>query len=217
MANRKRTKPEAAATASDKATPEEHPYQKQIDDAFEIISRDQTECDKQLLALSSGFLAVSLAFIKDIVKLSDAYALCALYAAWILLGACVMLVLFSFQFSIAGNFKAKQHWEDLASDPDLTFPYGHAKAIKWLNRICAGIFGLGVSFLLAFIIWNIHKEAVMPRIQDGSNMRTPQQGDWVQKGSNIKAPPPPAKPAQANPSSGSTSTGQGQGGTGNKK
>jgi hypothetical protein len=216
MAKRQKARKDVEELLDDTTTPQKHPYQKQIDETFDIISRDQTECDKQLLALSSGFLAVSLAFIKDVVKLQQASALWALYFAWITLGFCVVLVLFSFQFSIAGNFKAKAYWENLNLNPTLEFPDGHAEAIKKLNRICAGMFALGVSFLLAFIIWNIHKEAGMPITMDGSYMKSPQQGDWVQKGSNIKAPPPPAKPAQANPSSGSTSTGQGQGSSGKK-
>jgi hypothetical protein len=193
-------------------TPKKHPNQKEIDEAFNTINADQAECDKQLLTLSSAFLAVSLAFIKDTVKLPDTDMLWALYTAWILLGLCIMLVLFSYQYSIAGNFKAKHYWENVNTNLDLKFPYGYATSIKWLNRVSGVLFGLGVFFLVLFIICNIRTEAAMsPRILDGSNMRTPQQGDLVQKGSNIKAPPAP-QPVQPKPNTtnSGSSTGQGQ-------
>lgn len=192
--------------------PKKHPYQQQIDDAFSTINNDQSECDKQLLTLSSGFLAVSLAFIKDIVRLSDAEVLWSLYVAWILFGLCIMLVLFSYQYSIAGNFKAKLYWENLNTNPDMEYPHGHASSIKWLNRVSGVLFCLGVFFLVLFIICNIRKEAAMsPIALDGSNMRTPQQGDVLQKGSNMKAPPaPPAVAPKSNVASSGSQTGKGQ-------
>ncbi len=87
--------------------------QKEIDDVYATINEDQAEYDKQLLTLSSGFLAVSLAFIKDIVPLKDAELLWILYLSFILLAFCIVSVLFSYQFSIAGLFKAKEYWDDL--------------------------------------------------------------------------------------------------------
>jgi hypothetical protein len=83
---------------------------KEIDDIFERIGDDQSEYDKQLLTLSSGFLAVSLAFIKDVVPLKDAEFLCLLYSSFGLLALCIMVVLFSYQFSISGQLKAKEYW-----------------------------------------------------------------------------------------------------------
>ena len=46
--------------------------QKEIDDVYQTINENQAECDKQILTLSSGFLAVALAFIKDVVPLKEA-------------------------------------------------------------------------------------------------------------------------------------------------
>lgn len=56
--------------------------------------------DKSMLTLSSGTLGVSLAFIKDIVPLGQAIWIPLLKASWIVLAACILTTVFSFQFSI---------------------------------------------------------------------------------------------------------------------
>src|SRR5215469_12977538 len=45
---------------------------KEVDDIFKTIHNDQSEYDKQLLTLSSAFLAASIAFIKDLAPLKQA-------------------------------------------------------------------------------------------------------------------------------------------------
>lgn len=174
---------------------------KEIDDVFKRIGDDQSEYDKQLLALSSGFLAVSLAFIKDVVPLKDAVFLYLLYSSFALLAACIMLVLFSYQFSISGQLKAKEYWENKKNTgKEEAFPYGHATCIKWLNRVSGVLFGIGVLSIVFFVILNI-SEAKMGNnrgiAQDGALIKTPSNGG--ERGSLIKAPPKPA-PAQSNTS-----------------
>jgi hypothetical protein len=134
--------------------------QKEIDDTFATINKDQGEYDRQLLTLSSGFLAVSLAFIKDVVPLKDAEFLPILYTAFILLGCCIMLVLFSYQFSISGHLKAKEYWDNrLVGNENAAFPLRHAKFIKWVNWVAGIFFGLGVSSHVIFVILNMYHES----------------------------------------------------------
>lgn len=179
---------------------DEQKCDKEIDDLFKRIDSDQAEYDKQLLTLSSGFLAVSLAFIKDVVPLRGAHLLDLLYLSFGLLAACVCLVLFSFQFSIAGQLRAKGYWERRKSNPDEPFPYLYAKAAKWINWLSGALFGLGVILVVSFVVYNLHYEVNMARTTDGAYIKTPSRGE--ERGSVIKAP---AKPAPAQPAGGKNS------------
>jgi hypothetical protein len=166
--------------------------EKEREDAFKTILSDQAEYDKQLLTLSAGFLAVSLAFIKDVVPLKDAQHLWFLYAAFGLLGACIVLVLASYQFSIWGNNKAKEYWERRCDgDRNAKFPNLHAKLVQAVNIGSGVLFLLGISFLVTFVIWNLNSEARMSMAQDGALMKTPPQGNQIERGAQIKVPPPP--------------------------
>lgn len=172
---------------------------KEIDDLFKRIDNDQSEYDKQVLTLSSGFLAVSLAFIKDVVPLKDAGYLSLLYVSFVLLGLCVISVLLSYQFSISGQLKAKAYWESEKNNPGgRAFPYGHAECAKWWNRLSGLLFGFGISFTVLFVILNIQSEAKMARTTDGAYIKTPTNNNGEERGSLVKAP---AKPAQAQPNS----------------
>jgi hypothetical protein len=155
--------------------------QKNIDEVYTTINENQAEYDKQLLTLSSGFLAVSLAFIKDVVPLKDAELLWILYLAFVLLALCIVTVLFSYQFSIAGLFRAKEYWDSLlAGNKDAKFPYAFARHIRRVNKVSGILFLLGVSSLVLFVILNVNHEANNPI--DRNAVTT--------NGANIKAPPP---------------------------
>jgi hypothetical protein len=184
-------------------------WNKEIDDIFEKINHNQGEYDKQLLTLSSGFLAVTLAFIKDVVPLKDAVHLSLLYSSLASLALCIMLVLFSFQFSISGQLKARDYWESKKAGVDEDFPYWHATCLSWLNRTSGVCFGIGVLSVVLFVTLNIRevKMGSSRRVtQDGALMKTPANGNSEERGAPIKAP---AKPAPAQPdSSGSNGSNQ---------
>jgi hypothetical protein len=191
---------EAAESAKTSELTDAQKCDKEIDDLFKRIDSDQSEYDKQLLTLSSGFLAVSLAFIKDVVPLEIAKLLPLLYWSCGLLAACVCLVLFSFQFSIAGQLKAKEYWERRKSNPDEPFSYRRATIAKFINWGGGVLFGVGVVLSVSFVIYNLQLGAIMSgksiRTGDGAYIKTPANGE--ERGSLIKAP---AKPAPAQPSS----------------
>ena len=180
---------------------------KEIDDIFERIGHNQGEYDKQLLTLSSGFLAVTLAFIKDVVPLKDAEHLSLLYSSFALLALCIVLVLFSYQFSISGQLKAREYWESKKNGVDEDFPYWHATCLSWLNRTSGVFFGIGVLSVVLFVTLNINeaKMGSSRRVtQDGALMKTPANGNSEERGAPIKAPAKPA-PTQPNPSGGNGS------------
>jgi len=169
--------------------------QKEIDDVYQTINENQAECDKQILTLSSGFLAVALAFIKDVVPLKEAELLWLLYLAFALLVICIFSVLFSYQFSIAGLFKAKEYWDHRLLGKDTDFPYAYARYIRLVNRISGILFLLGVCSLVLFVILNLNHEANLPSnpatAQDGAYSRVPSGSETLETGANIKLPPPP--------------------------
>jgi hypothetical protein len=177
---------------------------KEIDLAHETICKNQEEYDKQLLTLSSGFLLLSLAFIKDIVHTNDAIYRGLLYGSFVSLLVCIIVVLFSFQMSNAGHAKAQLYWENQRdSDGKIPFPYGHAKVITWLNRFSGLIFVVGILLSMSFVITNINHEASMndqrKGTNDGAPMRIPMP-EKVEKGQPMKVPPPPP-PKQSTPPS----------------
>ena len=173
---------------------------KERDDAYATGSKDQAEYDKQLLTLSAGFLAISLAFIKDVVPISSAVFLWMLYTSFVLVGLCMIAVLFSYQFSIFGLEKVKTYWEcklaetepGATSDTEHEFPYKHGKWIKVINWGTGALFTLGVALMIAFVIINLNHGAHMT---DSGKPSSPQQ---VEKGANLKTPPKPAKRENSN-------------------
>lgn len=78
-------------------------YEQQIEIARDNQNKMSDEFDRNLLALSSGALGVSLAFIKDIVPFKGAGFRCSLYASWISFSICVLSTLMSFRFSMNAN------------------------------------------------------------------------------------------------------------------
>lgn len=164
---------------------------KEIDDAHATINKNQEEYDKQLLTLSSGFLLLSLAFIKDIVPTKEAICRGLLYSSFIVLSACVLAVLASYQISNIGLSKAKEYWERKRDGDPIPFPYGYAAAIRLWNIVSGLLFFIGIVLSVSFVVVNLHQEAVMPekfvKVQEGAQMKTPSSGDVVQKGANIKA------------------------------
>jgi hypothetical protein len=132
---------------------------KEIDDVFESINRDQGEYDKQLLTLSSAFLAASLAFIKDIVPFKTAIYMPILFTCFGLFAGCIVTVLCSYQWSIFGNLKAKKYWEHLRDGNKTEFPRGHAKLVVAVNLASGIFFVFGVCLLIFFIAVNLRKGA----------------------------------------------------------
>lgn len=184
-----------AKRRADRRRADEENCTKEIDGAHETANRDQADYDRQLLTISVGFLGISVAFVKDIVPLEEAILRPLLYASFGLLTATVCLVLLSYQFSIAGQLKAKKFWEAKKEDPDTDrkFPYGHALWIRILNVVTGILFAAGLTGTVTFVVVNMNNEAKMKmmRVQEGALMKNPTPNDDLSKGQGIKAPPRP--------------------------
>jgi hypothetical protein len=75
-------------------------YDQHRDKVWDDIKSGTEAFDKNMLTFSSGALALSLAFIKDVVPLSKAIWLASLIGSWIAFVICILITLFSFRFSI---------------------------------------------------------------------------------------------------------------------
>jgi hypothetical protein len=84
-------------------------YDEHRKQAWNDIQTSSDTYDRSLLTLSSGALAVSLAFIKDIVPLKQAVWMPLLYISWIAFAACIVVTVFSFRLSILAQKKQLPH------------------------------------------------------------------------------------------------------------
>jgi len=194
--------------------------EKEIDLCHKTINEEQAEYDKQLLTLATGFLGVVVAFVKDVVPLKVAVWLCLFYGSLAGFILCILTVLFSYQFSIRGHFKAKEFWENKRpGDDNSKYPFSMAKLIRGINWFSGSFFFLAIVFLGIFIIKNVSEERNMPEnseplkvmvVHEGANLRTPlptQLPNDFNRGAHIKVPAQPqSAPATQNQQSNTGST-----------
>jgi hypothetical protein len=169
----------------------------EINGVYANIVKNQEEYDKQLLTLSTGYLVLSISFIKDIVHLDHAVYRGLLYASFCLLALCTMLVLLSYQMSNHAHYAAKEYWENQKDgDGKREYPYGFAVVIRFLNWSTGILFCAGIAFSVCFVVVNIHHEANMKSedstpaaIRQNPPPRPPPPG--VPLKTPTKPPPPP--------------------------
>jgi hypothetical protein len=123
--------------------------------------RDSTsDFDKNLLALSSGALGISLAFIKDIVPLEQAMWLTLLYWSWFLFALCILATVSSFRFSIIAHVAHIGYLKKFILDSDDGYKDKQSWATKAVD-VCtwtagAGFFA-GVALTLVFCYGNVER------------------------------------------------------------
>ena len=105
------------------------------------------QLDNALLTLSSGFLALSIAFIKVLVSLSDAQFKCGLKWSWALFGAAIVITLLSFMTS--------QETTRALHNDELRGGMRWRVATIALNIAGALTFVTAVSLTVAFAIVNV--------------------------------------------------------------
>ena len=81
------------------------------DEAYTTITKNQDEYDKQLLTLSTGLLAVLIAFLKDLVHLDTAICKPLLYCGIAGFGLSILFVIVSFQISIFALQRVREYFE----------------------------------------------------------------------------------------------------------
>ena len=143
-------------------------YCKYHDKAVESITASSDEFDKSLLTYSSGALGLSLAFIKDIVKLSEAIALPWLYWSWIFLVVTIIVTIASYRFSIQAQKRrlddALQFYmkkDEKAFDRETVW----SRMVGACAYIGAAFFLAGVLSTVLFVYFNVSQEHKMPPIK----------------------------------------------------
>lgn len=190
-------------------------YEKHREQAWKDRQASSDEFDKNLLTFSSGALALSLAFIKDIVPLEQATHLTMLYLSWTCFSVCILATIASYFFSTRSF---DRHLADLHK----YYIEGDEKALNpnnvWtsLVRNCAivgGIFFLaGFVCTVIFVSTNVakghtkmqEKKSVMLLVKEGRSpvpMTAVQQGNLERGRSPVPMTPhnqstEPAAPAQ---------------------
>ena len=135
----------------------------------EVISKqlaNSTTYDTSILTLSSALLALSVAFIKDVVApISSATLLPTLYLSWISFGLAIISTVSSFmiaQWSYKALLKgAKRYYID--EEPDaFKVSVVVSRRIEVANYINGTMFVLGTTLMLVFVITNFSRLANMP-------------------------------------------------------
>ncbi|HEX4348977.1 MAG TPA: hypothetical protein VH251_01250, partial [Verrucomicrobiae bacterium] len=130
--------------------------EKEIDLCHETINENQEDYDKQLLTLGSAFIVLVIGFVKDVVPLKSAHYIWLFNSTLALFLACIVCVLFSYQLSIQGHFKAKKFWEEKQPREDtLKFPYQFAIYVRQVNMLSGALFFFAIVALICFIIANV--------------------------------------------------------------
>lgn len=106
--------------------------------------------DAQALYLSSGALAISLTFIKDIVPIEDAQFIYLYYIAIILFGITILVGFIAHYVSVQLSIK---QYSKIQNDD---YEEVNSKSIHILNIIIMSTLIVAIGFLICFVIINIH-------------------------------------------------------------
>lgn len=119
--------------------------------------------DKAILTLSSGFLALSLSFIKEILPAGSITWATLLYASWVLLALAIVSTVISFRVSNAAIERQLEQAQRYYGERDESaFTKSKlSRAVDWLNNVSGGLFTLGVVLTVIFVISNFSEEKSM--------------------------------------------------------
>jgi hypothetical protein len=148
------------------------------DNLYTSLSRNLSEFEKNFLLISGGILAFSISFIKEIVKIDEAFCLPILYISWgfIILSIGLMMVTF-LKSSIASDelwtivdnfilanrlYKDEKELDDsqvdtIKNEINSLF-YRIKKTLKILRYLSVTAFIFGVMFLAIYVSINLTNE-----------------------------------------------------------
>jgi hypothetical protein len=153
--------------------------------------------DKNILGLSSGALALSIAFIKDVVPLAAATWFFLLMLSWLLFAAAITFTLLACLTSQAAHDRQLENVEAFRSGEDGALEENnnrHIASTKWLNRAAVICFFTGLFATLTFVGINTAKVRYM---SDSNKSAAPPEKRGIVPPSLPSPPrqPPPDKPA----------------------
>lgn len=114
--------------------------------------------DKAIISLSTAGLGLSLAFIKDIVKIPEAHCLVLLYFSWSLFGAAIISTILSFVSSQSGINKQLYFAEEYYLEKKEEFinkRNWQAQITNYLNIFSGIVFVGAIILTVIFVISNI--------------------------------------------------------------
>jgi len=138
-----------------KPSSEEEPQlEKYKEELIATHHKSQETFEQQLSYISAGSLALSIGFVKDIVKdIENADYRSLLMTGWILMVITLLLNLISHLLAVKFYSKSisEIHWRKFDSNrSDKRF-----KRITWLNWICVGTLVLGILLIIIFVNRNL--------------------------------------------------------------
>lgn len=89
------------------------------DNTYSNLSRDLEAFEKNFILISSGMLAFSITFIKDIVKIDDAEMLFFLYSGWAGMLIADGLMMYAFLLSVKGSNRLWKIVDDFINENEL--------------------------------------------------------------------------------------------------
>lgn len=133
-------------------------FNEQKRQAWADMQSGSDEYDRSLLTLSSGTLALSLAFIKDVAPLKIAVRPWMLFASWIAFAASILITLVSFRLSIAAQAEhleyARQYYLD-RNDESGSRRSLYSKCLDVCNFASGIMFFTGFVLTIWFVIINV--------------------------------------------------------------
>jgi hypothetical protein len=124
---------------------------------IEIEQRVSEQFDKTMLTIAGGALAISLAFIKDVIGDGIMQQGWLLIFSWGCLTSCLILILVSFYLGLLAYRKAQDQVDEKTIEREV--PGGHySKALSICNVISIFLLCAGLIALFTFAYNNLSKE-----------------------------------------------------------
>ena len=150
--------PESGAVDEDAKKQRWELFNEQKRQIWTDIQADSGEYDRNLLTLSSGTLALSLAFIKDVVELKRAVHPWVLFCSWFAFAASILITLVSFRLSIAAQEKqleyARQYYLE-GNEKAFSRQSWYSKALAFCNHASGIAFFAGLVLTIIFAVINV--------------------------------------------------------------
>ncbi len=162
----------------------------------DLLTRDLSNSEKYdnaILTLSTGVLAISLAFIKDIIPLEKTRCLILLILSWCAFGAAIISTLISFlssQMAIKRQLEYAEKYYLNEEEEYLKRKNSPKQLTDVMNYTSGILFIIGIIVTIIFVSINIAGENVMTNkssTKDGATIPVLQKvtKDIVKKGANI--------------------------------
>ena len=123
---------------------------------IETEQRISEQFDKTILTIAGGALAISLAFIKDVIGNGNMQAGWLLIVSWASLTACLVLILVSFYSSLLAYRKAQDQVDDKTIKNETPGGY-FSKIVSTSNAIGILLLCIGLITLFIFAYQNLSK------------------------------------------------------------